>query len=84
VKIDGSFVVDMLQNPVNRAMVEAIHRIGHILGKKTIAESVESTEILDALGAIGVDYAQGFAIAGPETFGQLRRLHVVAPRAVAA
>jgi len=84
VKIDGSFVVDMLQNPVNRAMVEAIHRIGHILGKKTIAESVESAEILDALGAIGVDYAQGFAIARPETFGQLRRLHVVAQRAVAA
>src|SRR5207342_3267543 len=37
VKIDGSFVADMLQNPVNHAMVEAIHSIGHILGKKTIA-----------------------------------------------
>ena len=49
VKIDGSFVVDMLQNPVNHAMVQAIHNIGHILGKKTIAESVESVAILDAL-----------------------------------
>ena len=48
-KIDGSFVTDMLQNPVNHAMVEAIHRIGHILGKKTIAESVESPAILEAL-----------------------------------
>ena len=73
VKIDGSFVVDMLQNPVNYAMVEAIHNIGHILGKKTIAESVESTEILDALDAIGVDYAQGIAVAPPKIFGQLRR-----------
>jgi EAL domain-containing protein (putative c-di-GMP-specific phosphodiesterase class I) len=84
VKIDGSFVVDMLQNPVNHAMVEAIHNIGHILGKKTIAESVESLEILDALGAVGVDYAQGFAIARPEVFGQLRRLRPVAQRAAAA
>jgi len=72
-KIDGSFVTDMLQNPVNYAMVEAIHRIGHIMGKKTIAESVESTAILDALRTIGVDYAQGFAIAKPAIFGQFRR-----------
>ena len=72
-KIDGSFVTDMLQNPVNYAMVEAIHRIGHIMGKKTIAESVESLAILDALRTIGVDYAQGFAIAKPAIFGQFRR-----------
>ena len=72
-KIDGSFVTDMLQNPVNHAMVEAIHRIGHIMGKKTIAESVESPAILEALRAIGVDYAQGYAIAKPAIFGQFRR-----------
>ena len=82
-KIDGSFVTDMLQNPVNHAMVEAIHRIGHIMGKKTIAESVESLEILEALRAIGVDYAQGFAIARPAIFGQLRRASAL-PRRVAA
>ena len=82
-KIDGSFVTDMLQNPVNHAMVEAIHRIGHIMGKKTIAESVESLEILEALRAIGVDYAQGFAIARPKIFGQLRRASAP-PRRVAA
>ena len=82
-KIDGSFVTDMLQNPVNHAMVEAIHRIGHIMGKKTIAESVESAAILDALRAIGVDYAQGFAIARPAIFGQLRRSRAL-PRRIAA
>jgi diguanylate cyclase (GGDEF)-like protein/PAS domain S-box-containing protein len=82
-KIDGSFVTDMLQNPVNHAMVEAIHRIGHIMGKKTIAESVESPAILEALRAIGVDYAQGFAIARPAIFGQLRRSSAL-PRRVAA
>ncbi|MEO8305581.1 MAG: EAL domain-containing protein [Betaproteobacteria bacterium] len=84
VKIDGSFVADMLQNPVNHAMVEAINSIGHILGKKTIAESVESLDILDALGRIGVDYAQGYAVARPEIFGQLRRERTIARRTAAA
>ncbi|HXU67539.1 MAG TPA: EAL domain-containing protein, partial [Casimicrobiaceae bacterium] len=55
-KIDGSFVKNMLTDPVDAAMVEAIHRIGHIMGKKTIAESVERRETLQALRAIGVDY----------------------------
>ncbi|MGE5088262.1 MAG: EAL domain-containing protein [Candidatus Levyibacteriota bacterium] len=72
VKIDGSFVRDMLQDPVNHAMVEAIHRIGHIMGKKTIAESVETRDTLQAVGAIGIDYAQGFEIAPPTPFGQIR------------
>jgi EAL domain-containing protein (putative c-di-GMP-specific phosphodiesterase class I) len=83
-KIDGSFVTDMLQNPVNHAMVEAIHRIGHIMGKKTIAESVESPAILVALRAIGVDYAQGYAIAKPAIFGQLRRPSAVKKHVAAA
>jgi EAL domain-containing protein (putative c-di-GMP-specific phosphodiesterase class I) len=83
-KIDGSFVTDMLQNPVNHAMVEAIHRIGHIMGKKTIAESVESPAILEALRAIGVDYAQGFAIARPAIFGQFRRSSTQSRRVAAA
>lgn len=74
VKIDGSFVKDMLKDPVGHAMVEAIHRIGHIMCKKTIAESVESRAILVALRTIGVDYAQGFGIAMPEPFGEPRRL----------
>ena len=77
-KIDGSFVRDMLDDPVNHAMVEAIHRIGHIMGKKTIAESVENRETLRALSAIGVDYAQGYAIAMPAPF---RRLHPVPRKA---
>jgi EAL domain-containing protein (putative c-di-GMP-specific phosphodiesterase class I) len=67
-KIDGAFVKDLLQDPVDRAMVEAINRIGHLMGKLTIAESVENTATLEALRGIGVDYAQGFGIAAPERF----------------
>ena len=83
-KIDGSFVKDMLQDPVNHAMVEAIHRIGHIMGKKTIAESVESRDTLKALRAIGVDYAQGFGIASPAPFGRIRALRKVSKRSANA
>ncbi|MEB0134504.1 EAL domain-containing protein [Actimicrobium sp. CCC2.4] len=64
-KIDGSFVKDMIDDPVDRAMVEAIHRIGHVMGLQTIAEFVESEAIIAALREIGVDHAQGYAIGKP-------------------
>ncbi|HXT04553.1 MAG TPA: EAL domain-containing protein [Casimicrobiaceae bacterium] len=67
-KIDGSFVKNMLTDPVDAAMVEAIHRIGRVMGKQTIAESVETAATLDALRSVGVDYAQGHAIAPPSMF----------------
>ncbi len=68
VKIDGGFVKDMLEDPIDRAMVESINHIGQVMGKKTIAEFVENVQILEALRAIGVDYAQGHAIAKPVPF----------------
>ncbi len=64
-KIDGSFVKDMLDDRNDRAMVEMIARMAATLGKQTIAEFVESEKILQALSEIGVDYAQGFAIERP-------------------
>ena len=67
-KIDGSFVRNMLDDPVDRALVETIHRIGHVLGMQTIAEAVESDAVLAALRAIGVEYVQGYGIAEPEPF----------------
>ena len=67
-KIDGSFVKDMLDDPVNRAMVEVINHIGHVMGKRTIAEFVETPLIRHALQEIGVDYAQGFLIERPQVF----------------
>ncbi len=64
-KIDGSFVRGMLEDPIDRAVVESINQIGHDLNMKTIAEFAESDEILAALSELGVDYAQGAAIGEP-------------------
>ncbi|HYL05702.1 MAG TPA: EAL domain-containing protein [Thermoanaerobaculia bacterium] len=59
-KIDGGLVQDMASDPVKRAMVESINRIGHVMGLRTIAEWVETKKVLDVLREAGVDYAQGF------------------------
>ncbi len=67
-KIDASFVTDLVSSPVKEAMVRAINQIGHVMNIKTIAEGVESAELLAVLGAIGVDYAQGYAIGRPQPF----------------
>ncbi len=64
-KIDGSFVRDMDRDPIDRAMVQAINHIGHVMGIKTIAEFVENEDILSELKKIGVDYAQGNSLARP-------------------
>lgn len=64
-KIDGNFVRDMLKNPSNFAMVEAIGHIGHVMGKFTVAEFVGDQATFDALRDMGIDYAQGYYIATP-------------------
>ena len=64
-KIDGFFVRDMTEDRINYELVKSINDIGHVMGKKTIAEFVENQETLEALREIGVDYAQGFGIAKP-------------------
>ena len=64
-KIDGSFVKDMIDDPIDCAMVEAINHIGHVMKIETIAEFVENDAILQALRRIGVDYAQGYGIEKP-------------------
>ena len=72
IKIDGIFVKDILTDPVDTAMVRSINEIGHIMGKKTIAEYVENEAIMQTLRDIGVDYAQGFGIAKPEVITDIR------------
>ena len=65
-KIDGEFVKDIATDPVDLAMVKSINDMGHALGKQTIAEFVESAEVLELLRGMGVDFAQGYFIGSPE------------------
>ena len=67
-KIDGVFVKDIVDDQIAGAMVEAINRIGQVMGIATIAEFVETDAILEKLKALGVNYAQGFIIAEPRPF----------------
>ena len=67
-KIDGAFVKNLLTERPDRAMVEMINHVGHVMGKRIIAEFVESQEVADALRDIGIDYVQGFGIAAPQPF----------------
>jgi Amt family ammonium transporter len=67
-KIDGMFVKSIANNNVDRAMVDSINNIGHVMQLQTIAEFVESEEIIEILKEIGVDFAQGYAVAMPEPF----------------
>jgi EAL domain-containing protein (putative c-di-GMP-specific phosphodiesterase class I) len=83
IKIDGSFVTEIVNSKVDRAMVEMIVHVAKVMGKKTVAEFVESDEILKALREIGVDYAQGYAIGRPAPFEGMYPLLAGARREVA-
>ena len=65
-KIDGMFVRDMLNSPIDEAMVRSINDIGHVIGMATVAEFVENEQITQRLKELGVDYAQGYAFARPQ------------------
>ncbi|QCU89724.1 EAL domain-containing protein [Thiomicrorhabdus sediminis] len=65
-KIDGMFVKDIADDPIDYAMVKSIHEVGHVMGLKTIAEFVENKLVLQKLKKIGVNYAQGYGIGVPE------------------
>lgn len=69
-KFDGEFIRDIATNPINLAMVKSINEIGHMMGKKTIAEYVEDQQTLDLLNEIGVDFAQGYYFSKPEAVEQ--------------
>lgn len=70
-KIDGAFVHDMANNPLDFSMVEAIHYISRKVGLKTVAEFVESEDVLNCLRTIGVEYAQGDHLHKPEPIATL-------------
>lgn len=66
VKIDGKFVQNMTDNAMDQAMVRAMNDIAHAVGKRTVAEFVESEPCLIQLKAFGVDYVQGNHLGKPK------------------
>lgn len=71
-KIDGHFVKDIVDDPIDRAFVESINQIGHVMGLTTIAEFVENDDILKILDDIGVDYAQGYGVHVPTSLADFQ------------
>jgi diguanylate cyclase (GGDEF)-like protein len=67
VKIDGSFVKEIERSPSDLAMVKSINEIAHVLGRKTIAEYVETPSIRARLAELGVDYVQGYGVERPRS-----------------
>ncbi len=78
IKIDGTFTRDILTDPIDRAMVKSINIMGHLLGKQTIAEGIETTDVVDELKRIGVDYIAGYAYSQPKPLEEFTR--VMGPR----
>ncbi|MGK5020823.1 EAL domain-containing protein [Janthinobacterium sp. LB2P10] len=70
-KIDGQFVKDMANDAVDCAMVRSINEIAHLTGKITIAEFVESADILMLLKDLGVDCAQGYHVGKPKPIDEI-------------
>jgi len=64
-KIDGTFVRDILHDEVDLALVRAISDVGKAMGKKTIAEFVESDAVARRVRELGIDYVQGFGVGRP-------------------
>jgi len=70
-KINGSLVKNMANDPVDHDMVKAIHQISHCIGASTIAEFVEDEKTLEQLCAMGIDYAQGYGMRTPSPLHEL-------------
>ena len=64
-KIDGSFVRDVVRDPRAESLVRAIAQLARTMSLITVAEYVETEEIRARVATLGVDYGQGFAISKP-------------------
>ncbi len=73
IKIDGQFISNIVNDPVNYTMVKSINDIAKVMSKETIAEFVDSEAALATLREIGIDYAQGNIIAKPKPLSNLLR-----------
>lgn len=79
-KIDGAFIRDILSDPVDRAMVRSVSELGRLLGKKIIAEYVETLAIAEELKRLGINYVQGYAYAQPQALDDFEQ--IMGPRLV--
>jgi EAL domain-containing protein (putative c-di-GMP-specific phosphodiesterase class I) len=70
-KIDGSFVRDILKDPRAESMVRAIAQLARSMSLSTVAKYVETEEIRTRVATLGVDYGQGFAIGRPTPLADL-------------
>ncbi|SCZ00161.1 EAL domain-containing protein [Microvirga guangxiensis] len=75
VKIDGSFVLNMTTNAVDRYIVRSIHQIAQELGAQTVAEFVKDQATFELVSSMGLTFAQGYAIHRPEPFDALLADH---------
>ena len=71
IKIDGSFIRNMTDDPADIALVRSINEMGHLMGKRTIAEYVENDRIRECLREIGIDYVQGYGVEKPKPLDSL-------------
>jgi len=76
IKIDGTFVEDILNNPVDQKMIRMIAEIGREAGMKTIAEYVQDAESFALLGELGVDMAQGYFVGKPAKSPSFRSMPI--------
>ena len=71
VKIDGTFVRDVLDNQIHRTIIKSISEIGSLMGKNTVAEFVENDAIRDCVAELGIKWVQGYGIHRPCPFEDL-------------
>jgi len=76
-KIDGGFVKNMLNDPIDQGIVDACNHIAHAAGLKTVAEFIEDAETLEALTSMGVDFGQGYHMAKPGPLPAMRLESIV-------
>ena len=73
-KIDGIVIRELLDNPINSAIIQSFHQVAQVMGIATIAEFVDTESKLVQLKSLGIDYAQGYWIAKPQPFPKLQLL----------
>ncbi|HEY4485688.1 MAG TPA: EAL domain-containing protein, partial [Nitrospiria bacterium] len=82
IKIDKSFIINMVKNPNDAVIVRSTIDLVHNLNLKVVAEGVESQDIWDRLSALGCDEAQGYYMAKPMPAGDFTRWLHESPRGI--